>query len=393
MASNRDPLELASGLIRCPSVTPEEGGALDYLTELLQTSGFQCHRLPFHENGTPDVDNLFARIGTHEPHLSFAGHTDVVPVGDEAAWTSPPFEPSVRDGNLVGRGAADMKGGIACFLAAALDYVEDQGGNLPGSISFIITGDEEGPAINGTVKMLEWLKTNNELLDHCIVGEPTNPEALGDAIKIGRRGSLTGELVVTGVQGHVAYPEMAANPVAGVLRILNRLSSHVLDDGNDHFSPSNLEVTSVDVGNSASNVIPARVNANFNIRFNDRHDANGLQAWIAGVIDAELKGTSLKSEVLYQRPGDCFLTRPGPLVDVLQNSIKKVTGRTAELSTSGGTSDARFIKDYCPVLEFGLVNKTIHQVDEHVAVADLYQLKDIYRHFIEEYFRNFGKSA
>ena len=393
MADNHDPLELAIGLIRCASVTPDEGGALDYLTQIFEPAGFQCHRLPFQEDGTPDVDNLYARIGADGPHLAFAGHTDVVPVGDAAAWTSPPFDPGVRDGVLIGRGAADMKGGIACFMAAALDFVADHDGKLPGSISFIITGDEEGPAINGTVKMLQWLKSKDEIADHCVVGEPTNPEALGDAIKIGRRGSLTGELTVTGVQGHVAYPEKAANPVAGALRILNVLSARVLDEGTDHFSPSNLEVTSIDVGNPASNVIPARVSAIFNIRFNDMHDAGSLQSWITHVVDQELKGTELKAEVIYERPADCFVTKPGPLVDALQSSIKQVIGRSPELSTSGGTSDARFIKDYCPVVEFGLVNKTIHQVDEQVEVDDLYKLKEIYRAFIDSYFKKHGKSG
>ncbi len=386
MASNRDPLELASGLIRCPSVTPHEGGALDFLVQILEPAGFRCHRLPFSQSGTADVDNLYARIGTRAPHLSFAGHTDVVPVGDEASWTSPPFEASVLDGILTGRGSADMKGGIACFLAATLDYLEDHGGEIPGSISFLITGDEEGPAVNGTVKMIDWLKAQGEAVDHCLVGEPTNPEALGDAIKIGRRGSLTGELVITGIQGHVAYPEKAANPLAGAVSILNILNGHLLDEGSDHFDPSNLEVTSVDVGNSASNVIPARVAAKFNIRFNDRHSADSLKGWIAQIVEQELKGTALKSDIVYEFPSDCFVTEPGPLVDILRDSIDKVTGRRAELSTSGGTSDARFIKDICPVVEFGLVNKTIHQVDEHVEVADLYRLKDIYRLFLDGYF-------
>ena len=390
MHKNFDPLELASALISCPSVTPLEGGALDYLGGVLERAGFQCHRLKFSDKATPDVDNLYARIGSSGPNLAYAGHTDVVPVGDEAAWTSPPFEPTVRDGVLYGRGAADMKGGIACFTAAALEFVSENEGTFPGSMSFIITGDEEGPAINGTAKMLTWLKSEGEVVDHCIVGEPTNPDKLGDMIKIGRRGSLSGELVISGVQGHVAYPDLAANPVTGLVNILHGLKGRVLDKGTDHFDPSNLEVTSVDVGNPAGNVIPARAMAKFNIRFNDTHDANALKNWIAEVIEQSLKGGQLKSNISYQFPSDSFVTEPGPLVDVLSEAIKSVTDRVPELSTSGGTSDARFIKDVCPVVEFGLINKSIHQVDENARVDDLYKLKDIYRNFIEDYFKTFG---
>jgi len=389
MSKTFDPLELANALIRCPSVTPLEGGALDYLSQVLGDAGFNCQRMVFSEEGTPDVDNLYARIGSSGPNLAYAGHTDVVPVGDEAAWTSPPFSAQVRDGVLYGRGAADMKGGIACFLAAALEYTAKSKGDLPGSLSFIITGDEEGPAINGTVKMLDRLKDQGEVVDHCIVGEPTNPQALGDMIKIGRRGSLTGEILIKGVQGHVAYPAMAANPVSGLIDIIHELQSRVLDEGTEHFDPSNLEVTSIDVGNEATNVIPAQAQARFNIRFNDAHDGVSLKAWISDVVDGALKGTELKSEIQYQPSSDSFLTAPGPLVNVLSAAIGSVTGRAPELSTSGGTSDARFIKNICPVVEFGLVNKSIHQVDEHAAVDDLYKLKDIYARFIEGYFKAF----
>ena len=391
MDKNFDPLELAKCLIKCPSVTPLEGGALDYLVGIFEAAGFSCQRMPFNEDGAADVDNLYARIGTSQPHLSFAGHTDVVPVGDEAAWTSPPFEPTIRDGVLYGRGAADMKGGIACFLAAALEYVACNDGEIPGSISFIITGDEEGPAINGTRKMLELITQRDEKIDHCIVGEPSNPNALGDMIKIGRRGSLTAELKIFGVQGHVAYPDLSANPVPGMVNILHELTNRVLDQGTAHFDPSNLEVTSVDVGNPASNVIPAEIAARLNIRFNDEHNAASLKAWIETVVESELKDTALKSEIQYQPSSDCFLTEPGEMVDVLRAAIKSVTGKEPELSTSGGTSDARFIKDICPVVEFGLINKSIHQVDENAAIDDLRKLKEIYLLFIKNYFKAFDK--
>ena len=391
MVKKFDPLELTEALVKCPSVTPLEGGALDYLVSVFEGAGYSCQRMPFNEDGTADIDNLYARIGTSQPHLAFAGHTDVVPVGDEAAWTSPPFEPTIRDDVLYGRGVADMKGGIACFLAAALEYAADNGGSIPGSISFIITGDEEGPAINGTRKMLELIKEQDEKIDHCIVGEPSNPNALGDMIKIGRRGSLTAELKISGVQGHVAYPDLSANPVPCMVNILHGLTSRTLDQGTAHFDPSNLEVTSVDVGNPASNVIPAEIAARLNIRFNDEHDAASLRTWIETIVESELEDTELKSEIQYQPSSDCFITEPGEMVDVLRAAIKSVTGNEPELSTSGGTSDARFIKDICPVVEFGLINKSIHQVDENAAVDDLYRLKEIYLQFIKDYFEAFGK--
>ena len=385
-----DPIELTQALIRCPSVTPQEGGALDFLQRVLEQAGFNCHRLVFSEPDTPDVDNLYARLGTDAPHLCFAGHTDVVPPGDEKAWSHPPFGGDVVDGRLYGRGAADMKGGVACFLAAALRYLRDRQNGCPGSISFLITGDEEGPALNGTRKVLEWLKARGERLDHCLLGEPSNPAALGEAIKIGRRGSLNGVLTISGKQGHVAYPDLAANPVPGLLAVLNRFLAEPLDEGNAHFMPSNLEVTSIDVGNKAENVIPASAAAMFNIRFNDHHTADSLKARLRDLAGETLAKFDLSHSFRFRVTGGCFLTEPGPLVDALRDTIREETGRTPELSTGGGTSDARFIKDYCPVIEFGLINATIHAVDEHVKVADLHQLTAIYERFIARYFDQFS---
>ncbi len=388
-----DPVEFARKLIRCPSITPAEGGALDFLQTALEGAGFTCHRLVFSEPGTPDVDNLYARIGTESPHLCFAGHTDVVPPGDEHSWTHPPFGGEVSDGRLYGRGAADMKGGIACFLAAALRYLGGGSRNLRGSISFLITGDEEGPALNGTQKVLHWLKERGERLDHCLLGEPSNPAALGDAIKIGRRGSLNGVLTVSGRQGHVAYPELAANPVPGLLAVLNRFLAEPLDAGNAHFAPSNLEITSIDVGNDAENVIPARASAMFNIRFNDEHTAKSLEDHLRQIAGAALAGFDLRHSFSFRATGECFLTEPGLLVATLRDVVKEETGHTPELSTGGGTSDARFIKDTCPVVEFGLVNTTIHAVDEHVSVADLHGLTAIYERFLARYFEAFAESS
>ena len=378
--SPADPVALTRDLIRCPSVTPVEGGALDYLQSVLEPAGFRCWRLPFGE-----VDNLFARTGEGGPHICFAGHTDVVPPGDDADWALAPFSGETRDGELYGRGAVDMKGGVACFVAAALDFIA-QGGGAPGSISLLITGDEEGPATDGTVKVLQWMAENGHLPDHCLVGEPTNPERLGQSIKIGRRGSLNAELTVTGVQGHSAYPHRADNPVPKIARMLDRLASEPLDDGSEHFEPSTLAITSVDVGNPASNVIPARATARFNIRYNDHHSRETLADWIethCRRVTDELGGSF---ELAYRHTGDCFLTEPGPLVDVLNAAIETETGSRADLTTNGGTSDARFIKDHCPVIEFGLVGQTMHQVDERVALTDLETLKAIYGRFLQQYF-------
>ncbi len=381
-----DPVALARALIQCPSVTPAEGGALAFLESVLKPAGFTVERVTFSEPGTPDVDNLYARIGTQGPHLTFAGHTDVVPPGDAGQWRHGPFAGEIVDGQLYGRGAVDMKGGIACFLAAALDHVAAEGGKPKGSISFLITGDEEGPSVNGTEKLIAWAHQRGERFDHCIVGEPSNPEALGDMIKIGRRGSLSAIVTVQGRQGHVAYPQRAANPIPVLLAILNRLTAEPLDAGNAHFQPSNLEITSIDVGNGATNVIPQAATARFNIRFNDEHTLDSLKARIEAVV-AEAARPGITPSVSYARGNSqSFITKPGPFVEMVAETIAEVTGRKPELSTTGGTSDARFIKDYCPVIEFGLVGQTMHAVDERVGVEDLVALTAIYRRIIDRYF-------
>jgi len=389
-----DPAENLAALIRCPSVTPAEGGALAALQAMLVPLGFAVERPVFSEDGTPDVENLYARRSGNGPHLMFAGHTDVVPVGDEAAWTHPPFAAEVADGEMYGRGAVDMKGGIACFVAAVARHVEKHGA-LKGSVSLLITGDEEGPAVNGTVKLLEWAAARGETWDASLVGEPTNPERLGDMIKIGRRGSLSGVVTVNGRQGHAAYPHLADNPVRGLMALVDALLVPAFDNGTQDFQPTNLEVTSVDVGNPATNVIPARATATFNIRFNDTWTAESLQAEIHNRLDAAARRKKYRSgrkeavdyELVWKdRPSHVFLTRDDRLIEALSGSVRAVTGSTPSLSTSGGTSDARFIKDYCPVVEFGLVGKTMHMVDERVTLADLETLTQIYQRFIEDWF-------
>ena len=383
-----DPLDLAQRLIRCPSVTPVEGGALDLLQSELERLGFVCHRLVFSEAGTPDVDNLYARLGTAQPNFCFAGHTDVVPIGDAAAWSSDPFAAEVRGEELVGRGASDMKGAIACMVAAISAYLSERG-EPAGSISLLITGDEEGPSINGTRKMLSWLAERGERLDACLVGEPTNPDALGDMVKIGRRGSLTGQLTVQGVQGHTAYPHLADNPVHHLVRLLQAVTAEPLDAGTDHFQPSTLQVSTVDVGNPTTNVIPAKATAAFNIRFNDLHSGASLEAWLRETFDAVMAGSDgsqASYDLKVRVSGEAFLTPPGPLSDLLQDAVEAATGQRPQLSTTGGTSDARFIKDVCPVAEFGLVGKTMHQVDEWVDVRDLAALTEVYRRVLQDFF-------
>lgn len=389
-----DPAQNLAALIRCPSVTPAEGGALSSLETMLKPLGFAIERPVFREDGTPDVENLYARRSGNGPHLMFAGHTDVVPVGDEAAWTHPPFSAAIANGEMYGRGAVDMKGGIACFIAALARHVVEKGGPK-GSVSLLITGDEEGPSINGTVKLLEWAAAKGEKWDASIVGEPTNPETLGDMIKIGRRGSLSGTVTVNGRQGHVAYPHLADNPVRGLMTLTDALLNPVFDKGTENFQPTNLEVTSIDVGNPATNVIPARASATFNIRFNDTWDAETVQAEIHNRLDTASgrrkyrKGRKepVDFELVWKdRPSHVFLTRDDKLIETLSGSVAAVTGRKPQLSTSGGTSDARFIKDYCPVVEFGLVGKTMHMVDERVALDDLETLTVIYQRFIEDWF-------
>jgi succinyl-diaminopimelate desuccinylase len=379
-----DPLPLLEDLIRCPSVTPDEGGALDRLSAFLSAAGFQCDRLVFSEEGTPDVDNLFARFGKGAPHLCFAGHADVVPPGRLEDWAAPPFSAHQEKGFIYGRGAADMKGSIAAFAIAAADAVK--AGAFTGSLSLLITCDEEGPAINGTRKVLAWMKENGHIPDHCIVGEPTSTEKLGDTIKIGRRGSLTVGVSIAGVQGHVAYPEKADNPIPKLARLVERLSAHKFDDGNDRFDPTTLAFTTFDVGNPAVNVIPARAEARFNIRFNTEHTRESLIAIVNDIcrsVESEVGG-SFVLDIAQGR--EAFITEPGAFVGVVIDAIEEETGVLAKLSTSGGTSDARFIKDYCSVLEFGPLNATIHHVNEAIAIADLRNLAEIYRTIIEAYF-------
>jgi succinyl-diaminopimelate desuccinylase len=381
-----DALTIARDLVRCPSVTPADAGALGVLEKLLGDAGFDVHRLTFSEPGAADIDNLYARIGTTAPHLTFAGHTDVVPAGDEAAWTRGPFAGEVKDGVLYGRGAVDMKGAIACAVAATLDYLAAHGGRPKGSISFLITGDEEDVAVNGTVKLLQWAAARGETFDHCVLGEPSNVEALGDTIKAGRRGSQSGTLIVDGVQGHVAYPHRAANPIPDLAALIAALSGEPLDRGTAHFQPSNLEFTSVDVGNTAWNVIPGQARARFNIRYNDAHTRETLRALIEERV-AKASGNRIKARIVWEPSNaDVFLTEPGPFTDLVIAAIEETTGRRPELNTGGGTSDARFITHYCPVLEFGLVGQTMHQIDERTPVSDIETLTRIYRGVLERYF-------
>lgn len=380
----RNPVDIAQALIRCPSVTPDEGGALTFIEHVLKPDGFTCHRLTMREAGTPDVENLYARIGTDGPHVCFAGHTDVVPVGDAAAWTHAPFGAVIQDGMLYGRGAVDMKGGIACFMAAAFRHLAAH--PRRGSISLLITGDEEGPSINGTMKVLDWMAARGEKLDAAIVGEPSNPQALGDEIKIGRRGSLNGELVVAGRQGHVAYPHIADNPVPKLARIIDRLSSTPLDAGTPDFQASSLQFTVISVPNTASNVIPAEARAKFNIRYNDLWRRPKVEAWVREQCAAAAQSMGAEYTLGFSGTGEVFLTQPGPLVDTMVAAVREITGRTPALTTAGGTSDARFIQAHCPVIEFGLVNKTIHAVDECVAIADLEALTAIYERFLAQFF-------
>ncbi len=381
-----DPVAIARDLVRCRSVTPEEGGALAYLQGVLEKAGFSVHRMTFAEPGTAPVENLYARSGTDKPNLVFAGHTDVVPPGEEAAWRHPPFAGEVEGGLLYGRGAVDMKGGIACFVAAALDHLAANGGKPKrGSISLLITGDEEGIAVNGTPKLLQWAAARGESFDHCILGEPSNVEVLGDTIKAGRRGSLNGTLVVTGRQGHVAYPDRADNPIRGLVTLIAALKAP-LDEGSEQFDPSHLEFTSVDVGNATVNLIPGEARARFNIRYNDRHSQTALKTLLEHRAQTAAAGRVRFSFDWQPSNADVFITKPGPFTKLAEDAIAAVTGRKPKLSTSGGTSDARFIKDYCPVLEFGLVGQTMHAVDECAPVADLVTLTAIYRRIIEKYF-------
>ena len=381
-----DPVAIARELVRCRSVTPEDGGALAYLQGVLAKAGFTVHRMTFDEPGTAPIENLYARIGSEKPNLVFAGHTDVVPPGDENAWQHPPFAGEVVGDRLYGRGAVDMKGGIACFAAAAIDYLAANGGKPKrGSISLLITGDEESVAVNGTVKLLQWAAERGEKFDHCILGEPSNVDVLGDTIKAGRRGSLNGTLIVTGRQGHVAYPDRADNPIRGLVALIAALQAP-LDDGSAQFAPSNLEFTSIDIGNPTVNLIPGEARARFNIRYNDRHSQDALKALLEQRARDAAAGRVHYGFEWQPSNADVFVTKPGPFTDLAAAAIAEVTGRQPKLSTTGGTSDARFIKDYCPVLEFGLVGQTMHSVDECTPVADLVTLTAVYRRIIETYF-------
>jgi len=383
--SKIDPVVLAQRLIRCPSVTPKDAGALDVLQTTLEQIGFRCYRLPFGGKDRPQIDNLYARRGTTAPNLCFAGHTDVVPEGDPSAWSHDPFAGEIRDGFLWGRGAADMKAAIACFVAAAARMI-DRSDEIKGSISLLITGDEEGSAVDGTVKVLEWLKQKDEILDHCIVGEPTNPTQLGEMIKIGRRGSLTGNLIVHGIQGHTAYPHLADNPCHHLIRMLDAITRDPLDTATEHFQASTLQISTIDVGNPASNVIPEKARATFNIRFNDRHTGASLDQWLRQKFSTAA-GPSTRWELSLHVSGESFLTPPGHLSTILTKVIQDRLGRAPELSTTGGTSDARFIKNYCPVAEFGLVGQTMHKVDERCRIDDITALTDIYAATLEHYFK------
>jgi succinyl-diaminopimelate desuccinylase len=381
-----DPVAIARELVRCPSVTPVEGGALAYLETVLKAAGFAVRRMTFSEPGADDVENLYARIGDGAPNLAFAGHTDVVPPGDERAWTHPPFAGETDATELFGRGAVDMKGGIACAVAAVLDHLAANGGKPKGSISFLITGDEEGIAVNGTPKLLAWAAARGETFDHCILGEPSNQQELGDTIKIGRRGSLNGHLIVSGKQGHVAYPQRADNPIRGLVKLVEAIQTEPLDQGSEQFAPSHLEFTSVDVGNKTVNLIPGEARARFNIRFNDCHTLDSLKALIEQRA-AKAAGGNISFAFKWE-PSNAgvFVTKPGPFTELVAQTIEDVTRRRPELSTSGGTSDARFITHYCPVVEFGLVGQTMHQVDERVPLADLRALTMIYRMILDRYF-------
>lgn len=381
MAAPLDPVDLSQDLIRCASVTPTEGGALDLLQDRLEGLGFACHRLVFSQDGTPDVDNLYARLGTGAPNFCFAGHTDVVPPGNPGDWVSDPFKPEIRGDRLYGRGASDMKCAIAAMVSGTAAFLAENGAPR-GSISFLITGDEEGPSINGTRKVLDWMVDKGEKIDACLVGEPTNPENLSDMIKIGRRGSLNCTISVRGTQGHVAYPNLADNPVPKLLAMLSAIDGEPLDAGTEHFPATNVEITTVDVGNPTTNLIPAEASGRLNIRFNNLHTGASLTK----MIKDRCQSVGGDYELDIGISGEAFLTPPGPLSDIVSSAVLEATGAEPELSTTGGTSDARFIKDHCPVVEFGLINETAHKVDENARVDDIRTLAEIYTDVLRRYF-------
>jgi len=384
VSGSSDSLDLAKALIRRPSITPEDAGAIDVLQAFLDGLGFQCHPLVFSEPGTEPVRNLYARIGTDQPNFCFAGHTDVVPPGPTDSWSTDPFDPQVRDGYLYGRGSSDMKAAVACFAVAVERFLTEHGGSFPGSISLLITGDEEGDAVNGTRKVLGWMRDRGEIIDQCLVGEPTSDQILGDMAKIGRRGSMNAWISVFGTQGHSAYPHLADNPVPRLLTFLSAVDAHVLDKGTDFFPPSNLEITTIDVGNTATNVIPERAEARINIRFNDRHSGASLTEF----LEDKRRKYAGDSEMTIKISGEAFLTPPGLLSDIVAEAIRGETGTLPELSTTGGTSDARFIKDFCPVVEFGVSNATAHKSNECVALDDVEALTRIYQGVLDRFFEN-----
>ena len=378
---NIDPVSLTADLVRCPSVTPEEGGAIDLLEQLLEKNGFSCTRIV-----RGQVSNLFAKWGTGKNGrvFGFNGHTDVVPVGDLSSWTVDPFGAEIKEGYLYGRGATDMKSGVAAFVSSAIDFVNHTPPD--GSIVITVTGDEEGDAVDGTVAILDWMKQNGEKIDHCLVGEPTSPSKMGEMMKIGRRGSITAKIIAKGIQGHSAYPDRANNPIIAMIKLLDKLASHQLDVGTEHFDPSTLAVTTVDTGNKASNVIPASTKASVNIRFNDSHSGSSLISWLEDEMEKVSVECGINFETDFKITGESFITPPGELSDLILKAVKKELGVTPKLSTTGGTSDARFIKDVCPVTEFGLVGKTMHAVDEKVEIKQINQLKEIYMRILEAYF-------
>lgn len=382
-----DAIELSQALIRCPSVTPEDAGALAVLAAALTPLGFSCRRLRFEAKDSAAVDNLYAKLGNSRPNFCFAGHTDVVPPGERASWRYDPFAAKIVNGTLYGRGAADMKSAIAAFSAAVSRYLAKNGGPK-GSISLLITGDEEGIAVNGTVKVLDWLKENGETLDHCVVGEPTSMVQAGDTLKIGRRGSMNVRLTVTGAQGHAAYPKLALNPIPVIAELVRRLSAWGLDEGSAHFEPSTLAITTVDVGNAAVNVIPSEARAGFNIRFNDRHTPDSLMKEIRAIADTVMREAGGEIALVHSVSGVSFFTPPGAFTDLLSEAIMRVTGAKPEYSTTGGTSDARFIKDHCPVVELGLAGRTMHKTDECASIEDIEKLTRIYQSALELYFAN-----
>jgi len=383
-SSAPDPVALSKALIERPSVTPADEGALDVLIEFLEPLGFEIHDLTLEDPAGEPTRNVYARLGTEGPNFCWAGHTDVVPPGDPADWTTDPFTPDIRDGKLYGRGAADMKCAVACMMTATSRFLADKGPDFGGSISFLITGDEEGDATNGTKKVLDWLQARGETIDACVVGEPTNPENVSDMIKIGRRGSMNVWLTVDGVQGHSAYPHLADNPIHKMLRLLSSLTEVPLDEGSDHFQPSTLQVTTLDVGNAATNVIPAKAEARVNIRFNDLHSSASVEKLLRGRLNQAGGGYDMRVRV----SGESFLTPPGQLSEVVAGAVEAVTGTAPELSTTGGTSDARFIKDHCPVVELGLINLTAHKVDEFSTLDDIAALDKIYTRVLEGFFES-----